>query len=233
METNEMIGIAIAIFLTIIIVFVAYAETRLRYYRQYLKLFNKMDTELNSTNIFDKNIKENLEIMQDTLDKYKVQLDNLANLNEKNNIIIQKQNDLIKALKDANIANALKNSESFPKEFKFPKRKIVCLCGSTKFKEAFEKANREETAKGNIVLTVAMFGHLEGLDMNSEEKKTFDAVHYDKIELADEILVLNIDGYIGESTKKEIEYAKSSNKTIRYNYYLPSLKKAIKNKLEE
>ncbi len=47
----------------------------------------------------------------------------------------------------------------------FNGRKIVCLCGSTKFKEAFEKANREETSNGNIVLTVAMFGHLEGLDI--------------------------------------------------------------------
>ena len=94
-------------------------------------------------------------------------------------------------------------------------RKIVCLCGSTKFKADFERANREETAKGNIVLTVAMFGHLEGLDMDSEEKKTFDAVHYDKIKLADEVLVINTDNYIGESTRKEIEYAQSLNKPVR------------------
>lgn len=94
-------------------------------------------------------------------------------------------------------------------------RKIVCLCGSTKFKADFERANREETAKGNIILTVAMFGHLEGLDMDSEEKKTFDAVHYDKIKLADEVLVINTDNYIGESTKKEIEYAQSLNKPVR------------------
>lgn len=94
-------------------------------------------------------------------------------------------------------------------------RKIVCLCGSTKFKADFERANREETAKGNIVLTVAMFGHLEGLDMDSEEKKTFDAVHYDKIKLADEVLVINTDNYIGESTRKEIEYTQSLNKPVR------------------
>ena len=94
-------------------------------------------------------------------------------------------------------------------------RKTVCLCGSTKFKADFARANREETAKGSIVLTVAMFGHLEGLDMDSEEKKTFDAVHYDKIKLADEVLVINTDNYIGESTGKEIEYAQSLNKPVR------------------
>ena len=87
----------------------------------------------------------------------------------------------------------------------FNGRKIVCLCGSTKFKEAFERANKEETAKGKIVLTVAMFGHLEGLDMSSDIKKTFDEVHFDKILLADERFVLNVNGYIGESTKKEID----------------------------
>lgn len=94
----------------------------------------------------------------------------------------------------------------------FNGRKIVCLCGSTKFKKAFEKANKDETAKENIVLTVAMFGHLEGLDMNSEMKKTFDKVHFDKILLSDEVLVLNVGGYIGESTKNEINYAIENKK---------------------
>ena len=98
----------------------------------------------------------------------------------------------------------------------FNGRKIVCLCGSTKFKEAFEKANKEETAKGNIVLTVAMFGHLEGLDMNSEMKKTFDEVHFDKILLADEIFILNVNNYIGETTKIEIDFAKKHNKILKY-----------------
>ncbi len=98
----------------------------------------------------------------------------------------------------------------------FNNRKIVCLCGSTKFKTAFETANKEETAKGNIVLTVAMFGHLEGLDMDSQMKKTFDEVHFDKILLSDEVLVLNVNGYIGESTRNEIDFANKNGKTIRY-----------------
>jgi hypothetical protein len=61
-----------------------------------------------------------------------------------------------------------------------------------------------------------MYGHIEGLDMNSEEKKVFDEIHMDKIKMANEILVINVGGYIGESTKREIEYAKSLNKVIRF-----------------
>lgn len=94
--------------------------------------------------------------------------------------------------------------------------KIVCLCGSTKFKEAFETANREESLKGHIILTVAMFGHHEGLDMSGDAKKTFDELHLRKIELCDEVFVLNIGGYIGESTRREINYAKQISKPIRY-----------------
>lgn len=74
--------------------------------------------------------------------------------------------------------------------------KIVCLCGSTKFKEAFEEATRTESLKGNIVLTVAMFGHLQGLDMNSIDKIIFDELHKKKIELCNEVLVLNVDNYL-------------------------------------
>lgn len=95
-------------------------------------------------------------------------------------------------------------------------RNIVCLCGSTKFKDAFVDATREESIKGNIVLSVAMFGHLEGLDMSGEVKKTFDEIHFDKIKLADEVFVLNVGGYIGESTKREIDFAKSLGKRIRF-----------------
>lgn len=96
------------------------------------------------------------------------------------------------------------------------KRKIVCLCGSTRFKDAFELAMKQESIAGNIVLTVAMFGHLEGLDMTGDIKKQFDSLHFDKIELSDEVLVLNVDNYIGESTRNEIEHAKKLGKHIRY-----------------
>ena len=93
---------------------------------------------------------------------------------------------------------------------------IVCLCGSTKFKEEYIKANRDETLKGNIVLSVGLFGHVEGLDMDSDTKKMLDELHLAKIDLADEILILNVNNYIGDSTKNEITYAKNLGKKIRY-----------------
>jgi hypothetical protein len=54
-----------------------------------------------------------------------------------------------------------------------------------------------------------MFGHLEGLNMEGPEKEIFDNLHFVKIELADEILVLNVDSYIGDSTRREIKHAKN------------------------
>lgn len=102
---------------------------------------------------------------------------------------------------------------------------IVCLCGSTKFSEAFIKANALETLAGNIVLSVGFFWHqLDALhldlkqfvEMSPQTKSMLDALHFCKIDLADEILVLNVDGYIGESTANEIVYAYTNGKCIRF-----------------
>jgi hypothetical protein len=103
----------------------------------------------------------------------------------------------------------------------FPR--IVCLCGSTRFNDAFAKAQLEETLKGKIVLTVGsntnsdteLFGHLSHEEFNSIRTK-FEELHKRKIELADEVFVLNVDGYIGDSTRGEIAYAKSLGKLITY-----------------
>lgn len=99
---------------------------------------------------------------------------------------------------------------------------IVCLCGSTRFYEAFVQANYEETVKGNIVLSVGFFmhrpdaAHGQSLGCTPEQKVKLDALHKRKIDLADEVLVLNVDGYIGESTRSEIEHAERTGKPIRY-----------------
>lgn len=93
---------------------------------------------------------------------------------------------------------------------------IVCLCGSTRFKDAFEKAERDETLAGKIVLTVGLFGHLEGLDMSGSTKQMLDELHLRKIDKADEVLVINVGNYVGESTSREIDYAKNNGKKIRY-----------------
>lgn len=93
---------------------------------------------------------------------------------------------------------------------------VVCLCGSTRFKDAFTSAMKNETLAGKIVLSVGLFGHLEGLDMDGPTKKMLDELHLRKIDLANEVLILNVGGYIGDSTGRELRYAMSQNKKIRY-----------------
>lgn len=94
--------------------------------------------------------------------------------------------------------------------------KIITLCGSTKFKEEFEKANRDLTLAGNLVISVGVFGHHDKIEITEQEKEMLDNIHFKKIDLADEIFVINKDGYIGSSTKREIEYAMKSGKTVNY-----------------
>lgn len=93
---------------------------------------------------------------------------------------------------------------------------IVCLCGSTRFVNAFRDALRNETLAGKIVLSVGLLGHAEGLDMNGLVKKALDELHLRKIDLADEVLILNVGGYVGESTRRELEYARKYGKTVRF-----------------
>jgi len=94
---------------------------------------------------------------------------------------------------------------------------IVCLCGSTRFYDEFRKANLRETLKGKIVLSIGCdFKSDDGLGLSESDKIRLDELHKRKIDLADEILILNKGGYIGESTKSELEYAKSHNKKISY-----------------
>ena len=95
------------------------------------------------------------------------------------------------------------------------KYKVITLCGSTRFKEDFERVNRELTLLGNIVISVGCFGH-SGDSFNEEQKVMLDDIHKRKIDMADAIYVINKDGYIGASTKSEIEYAHKHNKQIIY-----------------
>lgn len=94
---------------------------------------------------------------------------------------------------------------------------IVCLCGSTKFKEAFEKASMDETFAGKIVLSVGAFGHhLPDFDMSGDLKKKLDELHLRKIELADEVLFLNVGDYLGESSLRELQHARFRQKKVRF-----------------
>lgn len=93
---------------------------------------------------------------------------------------------------------------------------IITLCGSTKFRAEFERIMTEETLKGNIVISVGLFGHEIGIDMNSVTKRMLDKMHFEKIDLSDEIFVINPGGYIGLSTCDEIYYAIATRKKVRW-----------------
>lgn len=97
------------------------------------------------------------------------------------------------------------------------KPKIVCLCGSGRFRKAFEDAEYQETLAGKIVLTIGCNTHdVARSEDLAKYKPMLDELHLRKIDLADEVLILNVGGYIGESTTREIAYAQKLGKTIKY-----------------
>lgn len=99
------------------------------------------------------------------------------------------------------------------------KYKVITLCGSTKFKDELLKVQKQLTLEGNIVISVGFFEHADGEFENiitPEIKVMFDDMHKRKIDMSDEIYVINRNGYIGESTKAEIEYALETGKMVNY-----------------
>jgi hypothetical protein len=109
------------------------------------------------------------------------------------------------------------------------KPKIVCLCGSTRFYKEFQQINYLETMKGHIVLSVGFYAHAseeaheQSVGITEEQKVMLDELHKRKIDLCDEILVINVGGYIGSSTRSEILYALEHHKPIRYLELIPEL----------
>ena len=102
--------------------------------------------------------------------------------------------------------------------------KVITLCGSTRFKDEFMEINKKLTLAGNIVISVDLFGHSgdnevwENMDEGTltRTKEMLDDMHKRKIDMADEIFVINKNGYIGSSTKSEIEYALKTGKKVNY-----------------
>ncbi len=94
---------------------------------------------------------------------------------------------------------------------------VITLCGSTRFKNEFIEMQKRLTLEGNIVISVGLFGHSGDNEVWAEGmKEMLDDMHKRKIDMADEIFVINVGGYIGSSTKSEIEYARARGKRIRY-----------------
>ena len=104
------------------------------------------------------------------------------------------------------------------------KYKVITLCGSTRFKDEFMEVQKRLTLEENIVISVGLFGHSgddevwENMDEGTltKTKEMLDDMHKRKIDMADEIFVINVGGYIGSSTRSEIDYATATGKAVRY-----------------
>jgi len=93
---------------------------------------------------------------------------------------------------------------------------IITLCGSTRYKEQFDLVNKELTLAGHIVLSCGCWGHVDPDPRIEERKELLDQVHMGKINLSDAIYVINPEGYIGKSTRSEIDYAIKQGKKVFY-----------------
>jgi len=92
--------------------------------------------------------------------------------------------------------------------------KIVTLCGSTKFKTSFDKANLYLTLCNKIVLQPGCFAHANNIQITEDQKLALDKLHFEKIDMSDCIIVVNENNYIGTSTTNEINYAHNTNKPV-------------------
>lgn len=88
--------------------------------------------------------------------------------------------------------------------------KIITLCGSTRFRDHFDLFNEHLTLQGNIVFSCGCWNH----NINDEQKQLLDLIHREKIRMSHTIFVINPGGYIGDSTKNEIAFAKQLGKEV-------------------
>lgn len=92
---------------------------------------------------------------------------------------------------------------------------VITLCGSTRFRAQFEEMNKKLTLEGHVVLSVGVFGHF-GDKITDGEKIMLDLIHKKKIDMSDAIYVIDVGGYIGDSTFSEIKYAQRQGKQVFY-----------------
>lgn len=105
---------------------------------------------------------------------------------------------------------------------------VTTLCGSTRFPDAFALANMHLSLQGRIVIGLGMLGHADeprgarfltsDADESTPEKQGLDQLHFRKIDLSDGIYVVNVGGYVGSSTKREIAYAEAHGKTVEWMF---------------
>ena len=115
------------------------------------------------------------------------------------------------------VINALSEESPAPMTGIGKRMKVITLCGSTRFKDQFLEQQKRLTLEGNVVISVGLFGHSGDEEVwKPGMKEMLDKMHLQKIDMADEIFVINVGGYIGESTRREIAHAEQAGKPVRY-----------------
>jgi hypothetical protein len=98
-----------------------------------------------------------------------------------------------------------------------PRPHIITLCGSTRYRREYEDTAARFSLCGFVVLTCSVWKDEQGGPACTEDQKSdLDRLHMHKIEMADEVFIINRFGYIGESTRREIKYAHKLGKPIEY-----------------
>lgn len=95
-------------------------------------------------------------------------------------------------------------------------RRVYTLCGSSRFKDAHLATMARLTMDGHVVIPMGVYGHADGVEMTETDKAALDDLHLRKVDMSDGIFVVDVDGYVGESTRREILYAQSQGKEVRY-----------------
>ena len=98
------------------------------------------------------------------------------------------------------------------------RHEVVTLCGSTRFKEDFQKAQESLTLAGKLVISLGFFEHAEGKTISPETEALLAEIHRQRIDMSDSIFVINRDDYIGKSTASEIQYARAAGKTVNFMF---------------
>lgn len=98
------------------------------------------------------------------------------------------------------------------------RHEVVTLCGSTRFKDDFLKAQESLTLAGKLVISLGFFEHAEGRAITPETEALLADIHRQRIDMSDSIFVINRDDYIGKSTASEIAYATAAGKGVTFMF---------------
>ena len=83
-----------------------------------------------------------------------------------------------------------------------------------RFRDEFERLNAELTLAGHVVLTPTALAR--STELSVEERARLGRVHLAKVAMADEVLIVNVGDYVGESTRREIEHARSRGVAVSF-----------------